>query len=265
MQNILLLTDFSKNASNALDYAMQLFSGTTCRFYVLNVQKVSKYITGDLIVSSQASVYDAIVKNPKKSIENLVDDLEKKYRDEDYYFEGICDYDSFISAVKQVVKIKHIDLIVMGTNGVSGVKEAVFGSNTVQIVKTIDLPILIVPEDCSYDKPDKILFINETDNVVNNNITVPLTHLISKNNSQLYVLLTNKTNENSNYLFKGINPNYFEVGGERIENIIENFVMGNKIDLVAKVVHTKSFFERIFSSSSTAKITYLSKVPILFL
>ena len=89
MRNILLLTDFSKNASNAIDYAMRLFSGTTCRFYVLNVQKVSRYITSDLIASSKASVYDAIVKNPKKSIENLVDRLEKKYENEEYYFEGV--------------------------------------------------------------------------------------------------------------------------------------------------------------------------------
>ncbi|MET2985157.1 universal stress protein [Aureibaculum conchae] len=265
MQNILLLTDFSENANNAIEYATQLLKGEATNFYVLNVQKASRYITSDLIMTPKKSVYDSVIKNPKEQINILVKNLAKRYDKEDFYFEGICDYDSFISAVKQVIEIKNIDFVVMGTNGISGVKEVVFGSNTIQVVRIIDLPILVVPENYEFNIPDKILFINETDSTIASNISLPLNYLIEKYNSQLYVLSINKKNKNSNDWFKSVKPNYFEVGGDRIENTIENFVKENKIDLVAKVVHIKSFFERIFSSSSTPKITYISKAPILFL
>lgn len=265
MQHILLLTDFSTNADNAIDYTMQLFDGEMCSFYILNVQKISKYITSDLISSPYKTVHDAIIKNPKKSLDLLIESLEKKYTNQEYLFEGICDYDNFISSVKQVIAIKNIDLIVMGTNGISNVKEAIFGSNTIQVLKTIDLPILVVPENYNYKNPDKILFINETNNTIDRKIIRPLNFFVSKFDSKLDVLSTSETYKKVNNLFKEIKSNYFELGNKPIENEIENFVAKNEIELVVKIVNTKSFFERIFSSSSTAKIAYLSKVPLLFL
>ena len=36
MKKILLPTDFSENALNAIDYALQLFKDETCAFFILN-------------------------------------------------------------------------------------------------------------------------------------------------------------------------------------------------------------------------------------
>ena len=272
MQNILLLTDFSKNANNAINYTMQLFSGDNCRFYVLNVQKVSKYITSDLITSPNKTVYDAVIKNPKKSIDILVNDLRKKYKNEAYDFEGICDYDSFISSVKQVILTKRIDLIVMGTNGISGVKETIFGSNTMQILKVIDLPTLVIPENYKFNKPDKILFIYE--NEIDEDIIKPLTFIISKFNAYLNILnvLDEETNnefvQKNDKLIENFNKakvEYVEVNYNIEKNTIEQVVLMHKIKMISKIINTKSFFKRLFSKSITPNITYANKVPLLFL
>ena len=37
MKKIILPTDFSDNALNAIDYAMQLFKDEVCAFFILNV------------------------------------------------------------------------------------------------------------------------------------------------------------------------------------------------------------------------------------
>lgn len=265
MENILLLTDFSTNANNAIDYAMQLFKDDDVNFKLLNVQKVSRYITSDLITSPKKSVYDAVIKKPKKTLEILVDDLRKKYNKGNFSFEGVCDYDSFISAVKQIVEIKNIDLVVMGTNGISGVKETIFGSNTIQIIKKIDLPILVIPENYQFVKPEEVLLINDAEMEAYKNSMNILSHIISKFDTQVNVLTIDDKRENLNSYFKGVKLNVIDGKGKSLVHEIELYNSKNEIHLIAKAINLKSFFKRFFSTSTYPKIAYASKVPLLFL
>lgn len=265
MTNILLLTDFSKNANNAIGYGMQLFRGEPCNFYVLNVQKISKYITSDLLTSPNKTVYDAVIKNPKKKLNILVNDLKREYASESYTIDGICNYDSFISSVKQVIQSKNIDLIIMGTNGVSGIKETVFGSNTVHVLKNITLPTLVVPENYKFTKPENILFIYDTK--FNDDSIKPLMYFISKFNASLKVSAAKKENQNNiiTSIFNGVNIDFIKTNYSLEKNTIEQIVAKYNIEMISKIINTKSFFKRVFSTSTSTNLTYASKVPLLFL
>ncbi len=60
MKNILLPSDFSKNSKNAIKYARKFFENEECYFYILNIQKSSKYVTANLVASFQSDrVYDS--------------------------------------------------------------------------------------------------------------------------------------------------------------------------------------------------------------
>lgn len=265
MKNILLLTDFSKNANNAVNYAMQLFSNESCNFCILNVQKISKYITADLITSPHNTVHDAVIKNPKKSLDALVDYLKKEYSNEDFNFEGVCDYDSFISSVKKIIALKNIDLIAMGTNGMSGIKETIFGSNTIQIVKMIDLPILVIPENYEYNYLDKVLFIDETDLIVDETDLRLLKHFVLKFKAQLNVMTVDKEFHKLKDYIKDVKLNIITVNGLITDANIEEIILKHNIKMVSKIIKPTSFFERIFSKTNKANIAYASKVPLLFL
>ena len=61
MKNILLPSDFSKNSKNAIQYAIKFFENEECHFYILNIQKSSKYITANLGAGPQSDcVYDIV-------------------------------------------------------------------------------------------------------------------------------------------------------------------------------------------------------------
>ncbi len=49
-KRILIPTDFSKNALNAIRYALELYKKEPCEFYFLNVFRVDYYTTDTLIV-----------------------------------------------------------------------------------------------------------------------------------------------------------------------------------------------------------------------
>ena len=51
-----------------------------------------------------------------------------------------------------------MDLIVMGTKGASGLKEVLFGSNTVHVIKNAKCPVLAVPSEFVFESPREILF-----------------------------------------------------------------------------------------------------------
>jgi len=275
MKNILLLTDFSNNAQNAIDYAMEFFKEGAYQFFLLNVHKVSKYTTGDLMASTSTnSVYDSIIKNPKAALKVMIEKLDKKYNNEDYSFESICDYDSFVSAVGQTVNSKNIDLIVMGTNGTTGAREVIFGSNTINVIRNIDCPVLVIPENYTYIKPNNVLFVTETEEDFAKKSLNPLVQIISKHHLELEILTlekaqvitdtTIKKNEMSTF-FKDIKHNFYSIVNVPADIAIDCFIQLKPVSLMAKVISKKSFFNRLFSGSTTDEITYNSRVPLLIM
>ncbi len=275
MKNILLLTDFSEKAQNAIDYALQFFSSNKCNFFILIVQKVSGYTTSNLMTSlTTSSVYNSIIKKPKEVLSEMVNGFEKTYKDEAYSFDGICDYDSFLNSVNQVVISKNIDLIVMGTNGASGTKEVIFGSNTLSVIRNVDCPVLVIPENYKYKTINSIVFAVNADVKLNKKFLKPLMLIISKFNSELNILTFE--NEEDIYsskekkidmddFFKGISHSFYEIENVPIDIAIDSFVQIKHVDLMATIISKESFFKRLISGSTTDEIIYNSRVPLLIM
>jgi nucleotide-binding universal stress UspA family protein len=275
MKNILLLTDFSKNAKNAIDYTLQFFKGEEKHFYILNVHKTSSYTMGDLMASSPTStVYDSIIKNPKATLKKFIDQLEETYANELYSFQGICDHDDFISAIKQVIKLKEIDLIIMGTNGATGAKEVIFGSNTLSTIRNVEHPVLVIPENYKFTKPNTILFVTEHDEAFAKKSLYPLVHIIYKYDSELLILTLDKNNSvdlikekkaTIDTYFKGIQHSFYTISNISADIAIDSFMQIKHVDITAKIINKESFLKRLVSGSSTNEITYKTRVPLLIM
>ncbi len=271
MKNILLLTDFSKNAQNAIDYALQFFKGARHHFYLLYVHKVSNYTMGNLMASS-GSIYDSIIKDPKAGLKAMIEEFEKRYPTEDYSFEAICDYDSFISAVSQTITLKNINLIVMGTNGATGAKEVLFGSNTLSVIRNINYPVLVIPQGYHYVKPAHILYVIEYKGVFERGSLQPLVEVLAKHHSELDILaltdgelVTDTVANEIAAFFMGTPLNFHSISNVKADVAINCFVQLKNIDLIAKVICKETFIKRVLSGSSTHKITYQSSMPLLIM
>lgn len=273
MKQVLLLTDFSKNSKNAINYALQLFEKQTCVFYVLNTQKTSRYTTSDLISNSNSSVYDSLVKKPKQKLDKYVKTLETKFQNESYLFESIVDYDSLPEAINQIIQIKKIELIVMGTNGATGAKEVVFGSNTLQVIRKVDCTTLAIPEGFNFRKPKNILLPLDMTDSLSSRGFLKLHKFVKKHKSNLHILRINPKNETSkeekkdleniDNLLKNKSHTYHKISNVPIHFTVDSYLQTNNIDLVALLVQKESAFERFFGGSSTKKISQDLKVPLL--
>ena len=126
MKNILLPTDFSKNSINAIHYALHLFKEDECRFFVLHVESSKGYLSDDLVMAGNQSIYDTIVKKSKQKLAKLIDAIKTEFKNKNFSYQMLVDYDGLTDAINQLITKKSIDLIVMGSNGVTGAKETVF-------------------------------------------------------------------------------------------------------------------------------------------
>ncbi len=276
MKNILLPTDFSDNALNALHYALEFFRSEACTFHVIHVQKASHYTSDDLMVApSNTSIHHSVVSDSKKKLNKLVEKLKATYLNENYTLKTIIDYDVFTDAIKQAVIANSIDLIIMGTNGATGASEAVFGSNTLNVIRKIDCPVIAVPQGYTFSAPKKILYaIDHDDNFIVDRM-MPLTDILSKYQSSLCMLKIKNdevtTDEEFKHkkqlqtLFKEINHTFHTISNVPAALAIQSFVQIMDIDMTAIFIKKETFLERFLKGSETSKISYGTLVPLLIM
>jgi len=270
MKNILLPTDFSENSLNAIHYAMAFFKGGNHTFYILNIQKVSEYTTAELVAAAPSeSIYEAVLNDNKQKLEALVNGLQTENKNEAYKFESLLDFDAFTDAIRQTIDTKNIDLIIMGTNGVTGTEEIVFGSNTLSVIRQIDCPVLAIPEGFKFDYLETILFTEFIQKKIDSTKMNSLFDIIEMHKAVLKILIINEKEtknefqENNEALFKTINFETYSLKGIPITQAINSFVQLNKVEMHALLVEKKNFLERLFFGSETSKISYETKVPLL--
>lgn len=276
MKTILLPTDFSDNSLNAIDYALHMFKNQTCNFFILNVQRIGSYITDDLMMANPTGVvYDTVVEAAKVTTNKLVAKLVKEYQNDKHEFFPLVDYDNFTDAINQAISANQVDLIVMGTRGASGLSKKIFGSNTVNVLKHSNVPVLVIPNDCKYNGLKDVAFTTSFQSLYNMDELGLLDDIIVKHNSKLSVLHVVLENEDPKELFQDIdffNENFEDVSYKMIEtniqdifNSIQGYITNNDVKLIAMINKKHSFFESLFGHHQAETFAYNVNIPLLVL
>ena len=275
MKNILLPTDFSKNALNAIIYAMEFFADLEINFFVINIQKTSGYTTSELLTSpSSSTVYKGVLNDNKLALQELIDSLQSKYHSERFTFKGLLDFDVFTDAIQQAVVSNNIDLIIMGTNGATGAKEVIFGSNTLKVIRQVDCPLITVPEGYEFQKIKSILLSFSPEYKFEFSKIEPLIDTISIHKSKLHILEVREGTTTSKDVkiqksienqFLEFNPTYYVLEDIPIAMAISTFEQLNPINLHVMFVAKEDFISRFIFGSETSKISYASKIPMMIL
>ncbi len=139
MKKILVPTDFSKYSENALNMAAMIAKQENAEILVLHMLGLTH---SGLNKSASSEALEAIfhIKLAEKEFGNF---LDKDYLKGLVVKEKVESHINF-SDLNKVVSENDIDLIVMGSHGASGLEEAFVGSNTEKVVRTSDVPVLVI-------------------------------------------------------------------------------------------------------------------------
>ena len=275
MKNILLLTDFSEASKNAIHYALQLFEKQLVNFHLVYVHKASAFTSADLMSSSTENLYASIVKSPKEDLSDLVSTLKTTYNNSQHQFTEHIDYDVFTDAVNQLVEIQNIELIVMGTNGVTGADEVVFGSHTLNVIRKVECPTLVIPKTFKFIKPNEILIPLDEKDVLNKKRMDLISALIGHQDLKIHVLrMCPDTDSDAfktrdlpvlNTFFKEEHFKYFNISNVPLNFAVDTYVQTNTIDFEEFIIQQTTFFERLFMGSPITKHSKIATVPLFII
>ncbi|UTW61346.1 universal stress protein [bacterium SCSIO 12741] len=273
-RTVLIATDFSEASRNAIRYGLGLYQGRGYHYILLNTVEpnTASSNAGMIVNVSEIMAKDSLegLKKEKAWVESLPEN-------EGNTLETVQMFGEFVSCVRQIIKDKNIDMVIIGTTGASGLKEFFVGSNAASVIQEISIPVLTVPFQADFNSIKNILYATDLKKLKNRSILDFLKNLMERRGASMTLLNVVKTQSKVSASDKEEEKQALldylgsEVGFETVSN--EDTVEGinayieerGNVDIIAMVPRKKNFFEKIFSKSIAKKVAYHSRIPMLTL
>ncbi|MEO5889150.1 MAG: universal stress protein [Ferruginibacter sp.] len=278
-KNILVLTDFSQNAKSAEEYALQLAIKAEANLILYNAYPFRSTIP---VIDNLSWPHDPPVSSELQSINNLqssVYELETKLSkikdgNDKPEIHHMGNAGVLTHKLNDFITQKNIWLVVMGTRGESLTANLLFGSNVFSILKSIDRPVLIIPENSHFKDLEKIAYATDLKSP-DANIIKWLDDISLMLKLKLFVMhaspdaVSTKATANQSIseqvalakLNSHISINFSE--GQSIEEVLHQITDEFGVGLLALVHRKYGFFENLFHVSTARKMVKHTKIPIL--
>jgi len=276
-KRVLLPTDFSKNALNAIRYALDLYKDQNCDFYFLNAFTVNGYSIDNMMVPEPGErAYEASKKASEDEFAKLMDILNLHGDNPKHTYHTISTYNSLLFAVKETIAKKDIDIVVMGTKGATGADSVIFGTNTVDVMeKVTEAPVLAVPENVRFEAPKEIVFPTDYKTAFKRKELNYLLEIAKYHNAFIRILhivkeskLTAEQRSNKELLkaiLENVDHSFHTLTDLKVQSGISAFIESRESDMIAFVNRKHSFFGNLFSKPLVREMGYHSKIPVLTL
>jgi nucleotide-binding universal stress UspA family protein len=152
MKQILVATDFSPSASNAMEYAMALAVLLKLEVCAIHAIHPTEGINN--------STYNAIfIEDYYNNKREALKDWAKGYMDKAEYKKikvtTLCDVGYLKSVITKYIKSNDVELLAMGITGATGIT-GIVGSNAGMMVTKVKIPTLIIPLESKFPSTPSI-------------------------------------------------------------------------------------------------------------
>jgi nucleotide-binding universal stress UspA family protein len=169
MPSIIVPSDFSKNSTVALRYAIQLCKISKLDLIVFHASHISAYALSAASTEEQMTLL--LQEDETSKMEKLQDQVNKayKYLNVAKIPEGtrlLVQYNPMVvERTLELAAEQKASMIIMGTHGATGINKFFFGSNTSVMISKSEIPVLAIPENYKWNAPKDILFASELQNM----------------------------------------------------------------------------------------------------
>lgn len=270
MKKILVPTDFSKEAEQALKVAAQLAKKHNSEIYLLHMLELPLDQVDALSQYSELPEAMFFMKLAHKKFENTM---------AQDYLQGITvhetvDFNQTFTGITNTCNENDIDLIIMGSHGVNGFKEMFIGSNTEKVVRTAQVPVLVIKNDHENFQINDFVFASDfkDDNKETYSQAIKLAHALDAKIHLLFVNTANNfvtTDIAKGRILDFISGNDFEnytisiYNDESIEKGILNFSHVVGADLIGISTHGRQGIAHFFNGSISEDLVNHAKRPVV--
>jgi len=276
MKKILVPVDFSSCANNAVDFAVQSAKYLPVEITLLHAFELTGNVYTDYMGVNQEFNQTLLDK-----VKEELFSLEKSIKDQEGLIVKTAIYKSNVKeAILEACAENNIDLVVMGTLGASGLKEKLWGSKTASLIGDSKVPVLVIPCNYKWHKPNKILvatnqfekdqtildFIFELASLYQARVQVAVFTDENDDNAEAFLEHGRKIPAYEKMLkeqYKEDTITAIHLYGNEFEETLHDYIKKYEIDILAMVTYPRSFWDRIFHPSITKRISYHTDIPLL--
>lgn len=270
MKKILVPTDFSLEAENALKVASQIARRHGSEIYLLHMLEIPLQEIDT--VNSQADVPEVMF-FMRMAHQKFADILNSEHL-KGLTVHEIVKPDGSFNGISEICKEHDITMITMGSHGASGIKEMFVGSNAEKAVRNSEVPVLVIKNDHEDFSIDDIVFASDFKND-NKETYRQATEFATAFGAQLHLLMVNTasnftTTKNANdrinefiedYSFKNFTITVYN--DESVEKGVLNFSRQIDADLIGISTHGRQGIAHFFNGSISEDLVNHANRPVI--
>ncbi len=256
MINIIIPLDFSQTSFNAAHYAANMYQGRADVTLIL----YHYYTHGE------------DTETAKEYLDSLQEELSRKGCLVETELES---GEKFIDSLAAFAHVKRAYMVVMGLTGRTPMAQRFSGSNTLLMSEKEICPVLIIPENVTFNGFKNALITSELKYVEETPCLLTVKRVLEYFKPALHILnvdpkhyleLTEEYKESKDKmeeLMKEFDPAFYFMDLYDFHESVDTFATDNDIDLIIIAPKYHDFFGKLFKTLHTKKLIYHTKVPVL--
>lgn len=266
MKNIVVPVDFSDTSVNAATYAIELAKN-------IPDSKITLYHVYSRISFSSLTSKD---ENSRQRIsEGALEALKTKIANGFEHITCVAESGDFVECLAEYALGNSVNLVVMGITGSSKIAQVFMGTNTLNVIRNISCPVMIIPPDAKYTGLKKVVFTSDFNDVARTTPFVAIKKILDIFKSELDILNVNsehfveltpefkKEKEAMEDKLGAYDPEFAFLRSYDFLEGISTFVESRDINAIITVPRKHTLFNQLFVSSNTKKLAYHSSIPIV--
>jgi len=270
MKKILVPTDFSDQAENALKVAAMLAKSHNAEIYLLHMMEIPMQQLDPINAHSDVPEVLFFMKLAHKKFNHLMSSD---------FLEGITVHETVkaditFNEIKDACKELDIDMIVMGSHGATGIKEMFVGSNAEKVVRTSEIPVLVIKNEHDSFEISDFVFASDFKND-NKETYKQAINFAESINAKIHLLMVNTashfitTSEAKDRIDDFISGQTFDnytiniYNDVTVEQGILNFSRDIDADLIGISTHGRQDIAHFFNGSISEDLVNHAKRPVI--
>lgn len=270
MKRILVPTDFSKHADDALKLAAQFAKKNNSEIYLLHMLELPSQMSD--AVSAGTGIPEVML-FIRKANETLSKIKQSSLLDGISVTESV-QFERASHGILSYSKKNKIDMIIMGSHGSSGIEEILIGSNTEKVVRLSEIPVLVVKKDPENFQANNIVFASDFSEEIKKPFK-KMVQFVEMFDANLFLVMictpnsfktTIAAEKTMNDFVSGFNIKNYSLhifNDSNIENGILNFSNSVNADLIGLCTHGRTGLSHFFNGSISEDLVNHTIKPVI--
>jgi nucleotide-binding universal stress UspA family protein len=266
MKTLIVPTDFSPASVNAMKYAVDMALAIDASIYLYTAYELP-IIYNDMPIPPITA--DELKRMNEERLEQLKNSIIRISAGKINVFTE-ARLGNPVHVSEELCNSVQPFAVIMGSHGSTGLEGLIMGSNTLQAIRRLKFPVIVVPPGTTFRNIKKIGLACDFKNVTESIPFELIKNIVHEFGGELHIMHIGDTDQQPlideawlETMLDDIKPYYHFVKGEDVVSGINEIAEANNFDLVTIIPKNHNLAEKLFHTSNSKELVTHSHIPIV--